>query len=148
MSIAHSSAEESPIPPEYIRMYYEHQYDRMAKLEEQGLTITNVVMGLSVVALTFGFNNTQGVNTVAIVGLPFVMTIANAFAVGYILRTSSWIRTYQQRAKGVLDCYAHELYEFDQPKAALKTWIPGRRKIQLALHSLLIVAAVGVLLYC
>ena len=137
--------ENREIVPEYVRMYYEHQYDRMAKLEEQGLTITNVVVTLSVVALTFGFGNAQGLGVVAGVGLAFVMIIANAFAIFYAIRTGSWIQTHKSRAKRVLEVYSPDLYQLDQ-----RTFAPhrtgilglGRRTIQILLHALLIATSV------
>ena len=134
---------------EHVCMYYEHQYDRMAKLEEQGLAITNIVITLSIVAFTFGFANDQGINAISGIGLPFVMIAANIFAIAYLGRTGSWIRTHRLRAKRVLEVYAEDLYELDNTTfAPHRANAPGRRKIQRLLHILLIVAAlIPVVLY-
>jgi hypothetical protein len=137
-----NSTENREFATEHVRMYYEHQYDRMAKLEEQGLTITNIVITLSVVAFTFGFGSAQGVTAIAGIGLPFVMIVANVFAIAYIGRTNSWIRTHRLRAKRVLEIYAQDLYQLDKTTfAPHRTRTLGRRKIQLLLHILLIIAA-------
>ena len=42
------------VTPEYLRMYYGHQYDRVSKLEDQQFAITNVVATLSTAAFAFG----------------------------------------------------------------------------------------------
>jgi hypothetical protein len=127
---------------EYVCMYYEHQYDRMAKLEEQALTITNIVMTLSIVAFTFGFDGAQGVTAITGIGLPFIMIVANAFAIAYIGRTSSWSRTHQLRAKRVLEMYAQDLYRLDKAAfAPHKARTLSRRRIQRLLHILLMIAA-------
>ena len=127
---------------EYVCMYYEHQYDRMAKLEDQALTITNIVMTLSIVAFTFGFDGAQGVTAITGIGLPFVMVIANLFAIRYIGRSQSWLLTHRLRAKRVLEVYAKDLYQLDRTTSAPhKHWVLGRWRIQRLLHVLLVVAA-------
>ena len=137
---------------EYIRMYYEHQYDRMAKLEDQAMTITNIVVTLTVVALTFGFGSAQSLSVVATVALSVVMVLANGFAIFYRVRTNSWIRTHRLRAKRILEEYAPALYELDKTTfAPHRTGIlgMGRWKIQVILHVLLAVtsALIPLILY-
>ena len=129
---------------EYIQMYYEHQYDRLAKLEEQGLTITNVVVSLSVVAFTFGFKDVPEVSIIAGVGLPALMIIANAFAIFYIMQTSAWIRSHKRRAKRILEVYSPDLLKLEQETIEphrTGVWILGRRRIQMLLHILLIISS-------
>ncbi len=48
-------------PDEYILAYYEHQYERMEKLEGQSLIVTNIVITLSVLAFSFGLGNADEV---------------------------------------------------------------------------------------
>src|SRR3972149_8359767 len=79
---------------EHVRMYYENQYARTAKLEDQRLAITNIVITLSVIAFTFGFSNPAGLTTITGIGLPTVMVIANIFAIIYIQLTYSVIRVH------------------------------------------------------
>jgi K+ transporter len=123
-------------------MYYEHQYDRMAKLEEQGLAITNIVITLSVVAFTFGFDSRKVMTLVTGIALPFVMVVANVFAIVYIARSQSWMHTHRLRAKRALEVYALDLYELDRTTAAPhKDWWLGRVRIQALLHILLMVAS-------
>ena len=137
--------ENSQVLPVYAQMYYEHQYDRMAKLEEQGMLITNVVVSLNILAFTFGFNNAVAPSVIAGIGLPVVMVIANLFAILYINRTSSWIRTHRMRAKRILRDLSPTLYALDQttvaphPKGVFGV---GRRTIQIILHLLLIITSI------
>lgn len=136
------SEERDGIMPEFIRMYYEHQYDRMAKLEEQGLTISNIVITINVVAFTFGFTNMKDVNIITGLGLPLMMIISNFFAIIYIWCSSIFIRLHQARAKRVTEKYAQDLFKID--KEYPNPWrgaLGKRREIQLAIHILLILIA-------
>jgi hypothetical protein len=143
MTTNEPTAKSEPVP-EYICMYFEHQYDRMAKLENQAMTITNVVVTLTVVAFTFGFGDLKAPKVSATISLSVVVVLANLFAIFYTVRTSSWIRTHKLRAKRVLEKYTLDLYELDQT-----TFAPGRsgilgmgrRKIQIILHALLAIAS-------
>ena len=58
------------INPDYVRMYYEHQYDRVKKHEDQALTISNIVLTISALIITFGLNNKQSFGSVLILFLP------------------------------------------------------------------------------
>ena len=121
---------------EYVRMYYEHQYDRMAKLEEQRLIVTNVVITLSVVTFTL-WGNTQGLTTLTGFGLPVVMALINLSAITYIVHTAEVIETHDRRAKRVLELYAKDLYQLDQSiQWSRRLW--ARWKIQVLLHIILI----------
>lgn len=122
---------------EYVRMYYEHQYDRMAKLEDQRLIVTNIVITLSVVAFTFAFSNTQGLTTLTGFGLPVVLALVNLSAIGYIVHTANVIEAHRRRAKRVLELYAKDLYQLDQSiQWSHRPW--ERWKIQLLIHIILI----------
>jgi hypothetical protein len=130
--------------PEYVRMYFEHQYDRMAKLEGQAMTITNVVVTLTVVAFTFGFGDLKESKAGAIISLSCAVVLSNLFAIFYTVLTTNWIRTHRLRAKRVLEKYMNDLYEID--KTVLVSYKynfmgVGRRKIQIILHVLLAIAS-------
>jgi hypothetical protein len=71
------------INPDFVKMYYEHQYDRMGKLENQTLMVTNVVTALSILAITFSLQGIEDLNILRIIGLAFVILVANLFAIGY-----------------------------------------------------------------
>lgn len=135
--------------PEYILTYYAHQYDRVGKLEEQALNITNIVITLSIVAFTFGFSNTKGLTPVADIILPLTMIIANIFAIAYIYSTRNWIQIHRNCAQRILEIYASELFELDKSifnSSKVKFW--GRRQIQVLIHSLLIITAlIPIVLY-
>jgi amino acid transporter len=139
---------------DYVRMYYEHQYDRIATLEQQSLTITNIVISISVLALTFGFSgapnstpasgssSVQGLSPIAGLALPTAMIIANLFAIGFVLRTSSHTRVHKRRAKAVLKLYASGIFQLDDSMQfpTKGTWW-GREKIVLSIHGLLVLVS-------
>jgi negative regulator of replication initiation len=130
-------------------MYYQHQYDRVAKLEEQGLNITNVVMTFSVVAFTFGFDKNQGSTAVTGVVLPLTMIAANVFAITYLISSGDWIETHRSRAERILELFAEDIYRLDREffnKRKIRFW--GRRRTQLFIHGLLMsIAVVPMLIY-
>jgi hypothetical protein len=136
------SEERQGIKPEFVRMYYEHQYDRMAKLEEQGLTISNIVITINVVAFTFGFTNVKDLNIITGLGLPLMMIISNFFAIIYIWCSSIFIRFHQARSKRVIENYAPALFKIDKEyRNPWRSALGKRREIQLAIHILLILIA-------
>ncbi len=127
---------------EFVRMYYEHQYDRLAKHESYRLTLTNYVLTISALVFTFGYQNTTQLTVINGIGLPLIIIIANIFAIGYIDRTMDFMNTHQNRAREVLNRYAPELSEIN----ALHTWrksgfIRSRIRIEKGIHQLLILIA-------
>ena len=133
--------DEQSVSDDFLLAYYEHQYDRIGKLEQSRLAITNIVVTLSVLVFTFGFDSDKSRTLESSLVLPIIIIAANLFAVAYMVRTSSWIATARLRAKRVLEEYAEELHELDKT-----TYAPHRKrslarwKIQLLLHVLLIIA--------
>lgn len=129
---------ETRTDPEFYRVYYEHQYERMAKLEEQRLTFTNIVVTLTVVALTFSFPNTQGLTVINGLVLPALMFILNIFGAIYTYRTLQYIHIHRKRAKEVLKLCASEIYAIDEAISLphLKPRL-GLARIQLFLHIIL-----------
>lgn len=140
----------------YSRMYYQHQYDRMAKHEAQRQTVSNFVITLTVVALTLGFTNIEttgsqgqaiGVpgNTNLVTGLllPVAIVILNLFAIIYIRRSWSTGAIHQARARRVLDLYAPYLRQIDKdepwPQKG-RRW--SRSMIEMSIHVVLSILAV------
>jgi hypothetical protein len=134
------------VPDDYLIAYYEHQYERMEKLEGQSLTVTNIVISLSVLAISFGLGNSQDIIGILIgLALLIVMGVVNAFAIAYIISSKSWKNTHQKRAKDLLKDRVLELYEFDKnTTASYIEWLPGRTKFQVSLHVILLLVALGV----
>jgi hypothetical protein len=125
-------------------MYYEHQYERFGRLEEQGLIITNVVITLSAAIFGFGFPKDKIVvlNPISGLAVPLLMIIANGFAMWYIFRANQFIGFHQERAKKILELFAHSLWELDQEiqwKYKQPLW--RRRIVQLYIHGLLVLLA-------
>ncbi len=71
---------------DYVRMYYEHQYDRIAKHEDSRLTITNYVLTMSALAFTFGYPNVTQLTIINGIVLPVIVILVNIFALLYIER--------------------------------------------------------------
>ena len=127
---------------EFAKIYYVHQYERVSKLEEQGIAITNIVITLSVLSFTFGFSNTQ--NTTLLMGLllPFTVVIANGFAIAHVLTTSYWLQFHRYRGLRILELYAPVIHKVDKEIIEeRKVHFLGRRRIQLLIHALLIITA-------
>ncbi|NEZ57573.1 hypothetical protein [Adonisia turfae] len=134
---------------EFAKTYYEHQYNRVSKLEEQGLTITNVVISFSVVAFTFGFNANQILTTVTGIVLPLTMIVINIFAITYLISSGDWIETHRSRGKRILKLFAEDIYQLDREVfKERKIRFFGRRRTQILIHTVLIgIAMVPILIY-
>jgi hypothetical protein len=136
------------VPQEILANYYNHQYDRMGKLEEQRLAITNITITLSVLSFTFGFNIEGAFSRIVGFALLSVMLLANIFAAAYIVRTDSWIKTHELRAKGILKKNFIALWKFDQETHDdYGRWAVSRWQIQLMLHVLLSLVAVVIAVF-
>lgn len=139
MPKARVQAKSSNTNPDYVRMYYEHQYDRINRHEEKMLNISNIVLTVSAVVITFGFSNRQSFGSTLILFLPLVIIIANGFAIAYINDRARWISQHSRRAKKILELYAEELFELDKEnREPVKKWTVGRRTIQNLMHYLFI----------
>jgi hypothetical protein len=131
------------INPDYVRMYYEHQYDRIKKHEDQALSISNIVLTISALIITFGLNNRQSFGTIFIFFLPALIIIANLFAIFYVRDSGNWIRSHRKRAKRILETYIPELFVLDSETIAPhKKQTVSRRRFQNLIHILFIIIAV------
>lgn|SRR5690554_1340941 len=90
-------------------MYYEHQYDRVAKLEEARATMTNYVLTLSAIMFTFGYQNATELSPVNGIVLPLIIIVANYFPLKYIDRNTYFADVHKKRARTILKKYAPEL---------------------------------------
>jgi hypothetical protein len=130
-----SSSRTKEVNPDYVRMYYEHQYDRIKAHEEQSLNISNIVLTITALIITFGLNNRQSFGSVFILFLPTIIIIANTFAILNIVEGTKWMRQHQKRAKRSLEAYAPELLAFDKDfPSPHKQWAVGRRRVQGVIH--------------
>ena len=126
----------------YVRMYYEHQYERIGKQEESRLTITNYVITLSALAFTFGYQNVVQLTVINGIGLPLIILIANLFAIAYINRTKDFINAHRARALEILERYAPVLKEINELHRWRKgRFLLGRGHVQIGIHWLLILTA-------
>jgi hypothetical protein len=97
---------------------------------------------LSALAFTFGFNMQTRFANFAGVGLLAVIVLANVFAIVNIIRTQTWIRTHEFRAKGILETCFERLDTYDGTIHHDYRWPISRWKIRMALHVLLLFVAV------
>ena len=79
------------VPVDVLMNYYRHQYERMAKLEDQRTAITNITITLSVLAFTFGFDMGTRFGKIAGFGLLTLMVLANMAVVYANSRQTSLI---------------------------------------------------------
>jgi hypothetical protein len=131
-------------PEIYVRMYYEHQYDRMDVLENQRLTITLVVIAASTIA--FALSPIGGsASIVSGAAVPILVATFNLFAIAYIARMSGLIDVHADRAKRILERAAKPVYDLDAslPFPAANRF-GGRNNIHLSVH--LAITAIALLL--
>ena len=142
MPKAKSISKAASIDPSYVRMYYEHQYDRIKKNEDQAMNISNIVFTVTAVILTFGLSDKQSFNPTLILFLPIVIIIANVTAILYMRENTRWIRAHQRRAKRILEIYTPELFSLDKETSAppIKATL-DRSNTQYLIHTLFIVIA-------
>lgn len=128
---------------DFVITYYQHQYERIDTHENNCLTVSNLVVGITVLAFTFGFSDTSQVTLISGVALPAVVIIANILAI-LSFEWSAYIRRYHRdRAKRVLETYASQLYEIDQDiswkRGVMYLW--STRRTQSYVHFFLAIVA-------
>jgi hypothetical protein len=131
-------ASKKPSDLEYVRMYYEHQYDRIGKNEDQALTISNFMLTISALIVTFGFNNHQSFGSILVLFLPVVIVITNLFAILFIAENAKWIKLHRTRAQRVIENYAPELHKLNKEIARPHDKGISRKGIQNLIHYLFI----------
>ena len=128
----------NPTNENFVRMYYDHQYDRLAKHESYGLTITSYVLTISAAVFTFGYKDVMQLTLVNGIGLPLIIIIANVFAILYLDHTKDFISVHQDRAREIVSRYAPELKEIND----MYKWPKGGfLRIEKGLHQLLTLVA-------
>ena len=141
-----------PTDIEFVRMYYEHQYERVAKLEESRLTITNYVLTLSALVFTFGYQDATTFSVIEGIVLPLIIIVANYFPMRYIDRSTQFIYAHKERAKTILKDYAPDLGLLNDKI----TWADSagfwgsRKRLQKAIHGLVMMIALipfGIYIY-
>jgi hypothetical protein len=126
---------------DYVRMYYEHQYDRIERNENHRLTVSNYVLTLSALAFTFGFQNGQQLTIINGLALPLIVIIANLAAITNVDYTAKFIDIHRNRAHEILSKYAPELSGVDEKNNIQSNFLNRRRKIEKIIHQLLILIA-------
>jgi len=147
--ISHSrNPEAHATEPIYVKMYYEHQYEALARISNYGIWVTLTILSLSILVVLFAFN-TEGKRSIVVwLGAPLLMVAANSFAIIFLKQVRMGLgNMHIERAKAVLRCYAPELLELEQasrpgmvlPQRSIRRIIPPARWAQLLLHGCLVV---------
>lgn len=133
----------------YIVDYYKHQYERANHLEQQSLTVTNIIVIITTFSLTFGFKDVTFRGYLLNISLVAAVMVCNMFAILYIKRTGRAVRAHHERAYRVLDVYAYDIFNINKhiggPKRnwlAIKLDVPGRTIIQIGVHLPLIIICI------
>lgn len=128
---------------EFVRMYYEHQYERVAKLEEARSTMTNYVLGLSTLVFAFAYQNVSNLSVINGIVLPLIIIVANYFPMRYIDRSTHFLNVHKKRARTVLKQYAPELGSLNEsiswPKGPGFWW--NRQRLEKAIHVVVMLTA-------
>lgn len=127
---------------DFVRMYYEHQYDRIEKNENHRLTISNYVLTLSVLAYTFGFQDELQLNVINGIGLPIIIIIANMAAISNIDYTATFVDIHRNRAHEIIQRYSPELRKIDQIHNFDDGLLNRRRKVKKRIHQLLMLLSI------
>ena len=97
-----------------VKMYYDHQYERIARLHGQRLRIAGFVMTLSILGFTWVFERGIDLNILNGILLPLIIISANFLSLVYILFTKQWSRIHRKRARQILVEYAPHIYSLQQ----------------------------------
>lgn len=123
---------------EFVRMYYHTQYERIKAIEDHALTISNIVLTVSALIITFGYNNQQSFGLVLVLFLPTIIIITNVSAILYISDNSRWIQLHQSRAHKILEVYAPDLYKLNADIPSKQKKGVSRIRIQTLIHYLFV----------
>lgn len=126
-----------------FRMYHQLQYERIAELEQQRLTMTNFVVGVSIISFTFAFSDMGKLNVINAMALPIIIIISNIFAMLYTSRSRKFIKMHQQRAEKARERYSPELNQINKAVSKIESSRDpfNRTRLQAYLHILLIAIA-------
>ncbi|MDM8530456.1 hypothetical protein QUF63_04740 [Anaerolineales bacterium HSG25] len=126
-----------------FRMYHRLQYDRISQLEQQRLTMTNLVIVISTFSFTFGFAEPGKLNFASAIGLPIIIIISNSFALMYSHRSREFIKMHQRRAEEARKLYALEFNDINKKVGKRNSNKDpfNRTKLQIYLHILLMTIA-------
>jgi hypothetical protein len=124
-------------------MYWQLQWERNAQLEEQRLSVSNYVIGASVVALGI-FSVTTATSSLAAYVLAIAVAVTNVLAIVYGLRSEQWARMHKNRARSLLEAnwqYLRDL-QVDIPRPHNGETPLRRLGFQVWIHVVIAVAAV------
>ncbi|MFN8433986.1 MAG: hypothetical protein U0V18_08190 [Anaerolineales bacterium] len=123
---------------EFVRMYYHTQYERIKAIEDHALTISNIVLTVSALIITFGYDNQQAFGRILVLFLPSIIIITNVSAIFYISDNSRWIQLHQSRAHKILEVYAPELHTLNADVPSKPNKGVSRIRIQSLIHYLFV----------
>jgi hypothetical protein len=124
------------------RLYYEHQYERLAAVEEHGFKMSSGVLILTAAVFTFA-SRVGGDSFLPWKIAVVLMGIANIAAVFYMWRVKVTIKGHQARAEKVLERTWPDLYELDRNLPIKRDTWQLRSLILSFLHVCVVVAGLA-----
>ena len=112
---------------ETLRVYCQHQYERLHQLEEQRMTPTNVVVAASVIGLAVLFDTDGGPGGESAWAL-LAIVLSNAFAIGFLLRTKAFVSIHQSRARHALGSLVPDLLQLGLSSDKPGRWFHSRNE--------------------
>lgn len=130
----------SAVEPATLQLYYAHQYERYEQHEQQRLTLSNIVIASSVVALAIAFRTAdQPVRPSTASGIAFLVAGGNLAAIGFIVRTGEILEAHRTRARTVLAALSPELGQYNSDlRWTTRKGIHSRAGYLIVLHVLFV----------
>lgn len=142
---------EQPVDAEMLRMYWHTQWERVAKLEENRLQVSNFVVAASIVALGLVLGANKG--SAWVVGITCVgVVLANLSAAWHCDRTERSVRMHRARSDDLLQHFWPYLFELRLRVGLEKgSWLDAQFKprfgytmlLQQSIHVILTMAAIA-----
>ncbi len=121
-----------------IEAYYNRQYDRLAKHEDQTLVFSNLIVTLSLASFAVGAMKSGDVTILSGVILPIAVILSNICAILFIRRSHSSSAIHVSKAKACMQRYAPGVSEIDAEHPWPRDcWYKKRHRIMMILHGLL-----------
>ncbi|MGH1491804.1 MAG: hypothetical protein ACRBK7_20845 [Acidimicrobiales bacterium] len=130
-----------------LAKYWDHQYQRVGRLEEQRMTFTNIIVASSVVALALLVEGEQAAKTMALAGAFTAILAANVVAVAFIFRTRDHVRQHLVRSHATLHAMSPTLFALNRVTSTPTRRLHSVNNYQVALHVLLAALALVALAF-
>lgn len=126
-----------------FRMYHQLQYERITQLEQQRLTMTNVIIGISTAAFAIEYSSLVNINSLSKFILPIVIIAINLFALLYAWKSRKFVKMHQARAKKAREIVSPYLNEINEAVGKIESSkdLLNRTRLQQYVHAVMIIVA-------